>query len=56
MFGYVAVTIVFMVFFEVGFISYIVFVFSKTVVDLSGRFADVKGLIFGADDTLDHTG
>ena len=40
-----------MVFFEVNLISYIALVFSKTVVDLSGGFADVKGLTFGADDT-----
>ena len=39
-----------MVFFEVNLISYIALVFSKTVVDLSGGFADVKGLTFGADD------
>ena len=36
MFGYVAVRIVFMVYFEMDFVSYIAFVFSKTVVDLSG--------------------
>ena len=45
-----------MVFFEMNLISYISFVFSKTVVDLSGSFADVKGLTFGADDTIDYTG
>ena len=45
-----------MVFFEVNLISYIALVFSKTVVDLSGGFADVKGLTFSADDTIDYTG
>ena len=39
-----------MVFFEVNLISYIALVFSKTVVDFSGGFAD------GADDTIDYTG
>ena len=43
-----------MVFLEVNLISYIALVFSKTVVDLSGGFADVKGLTFGADDTIDY--
>ena len=43
-------------FFEVDLISCIALVFSKTVVDFSGGFADVKGLTFGADDTLDYTG
>ena len=56
MIGYVAVMIVFMVFFEVDLISYIALLFSKTVVDLSGCFADVKGLTFGADDPVDYTG
>ena len=45
-----------MVFFEVNLISYIALVFSKTVVDLSGSFADVEGLTFDADDTADYTG
>ena len=45
-----------MVFFEMDLISYISFVFSKTVVDLSGSFADVERLTFGADDTIDYTG
>ena len=56
MFGYVAVRIVLMVFFEVDLISYIALVFSKTVVDLAVGFADVKGLTFGADGTIDNTG
>ena len=30
--------------------------FSKTVVDLSGGFADVKGLACGQDDAIDCTG
>ena len=51
---YVAVGIVLTVFFEVNLISYIAFVFSKTVVDFS--VAHVKGLTFGADDTIDYTG
>ena len=33
-----------MVFFEMDLISYTSFVFSKTVVDLSGSFADVERL------------
>ena len=45
-----------MVFFEKDLVSYFVVVFSKTVVDLSGSFADVEGLTFGADDTIDYTG
>ena len=45
-----------MVYFEMDLVSYIAFMFSKTVVDLSGSFADVEGLTFGADDTIDHTG
>ena len=45
-----------MVYFEMDLVSYIAFVFSKTVVDLSGSFADVEGLTFGADDTIDYTG
>ena len=30
--------------------------FSKTVVNLTGGFADVKRLAFGADDAVNHTG
>ena len=45
-----------MVYFQMDFVSYIAFVFSKTVVDLSGSFADIKGLTLGADDTIDDTG
>ena len=45
-----------MVFFEMDLISYISCVFSKTVVDLLGSFANVERLTFGADDTIDYTG
>ena len=45
-----------MVFFDMDLVSYIAIMFSKMVVDLSGSFADVKGLAFGADDTIDYTG
>ena len=44
-----------MVFFEMDLVSYISFVFSKTVVDLSRSFANVERLIFGADYTIDYT-
>ena len=44
------------VFFEMDLVSYIAFMFSKTVADLSRSFADVKGLPFGADDAIDYTG
>ena len=45
-----------MVYLEMDLVFYIAFVFSKTVVDLSGSFADVKGLTFGADEAIDDTG
>ena len=45
-----------MVFFEMDLVSYIAFVFSKTVVDLSRSFADVERLTFGADDAIYYTG
>ena len=45
-----------MVFFKMDFVSNISHMFSKTVVDLSGGFADVEGLTFGADDAIDDTG
>ena len=45
-----------MVYIEIDLVSYIAFVFSKTVVDLSQSFVFVKGLTFGPDDTVDYTG
>ena len=38
------------------FISNISQGFSKTVVNLTGGFADVKRLALGADDAVNHTG
>ena len=56
MFGYVVVTIAFMIFFEVDLISYIAHVFSKTAVDLLGGFARFAYAdFFGEDDTVDYT-
>ena len=53
--GYVAIRVVFMVFFEMDFILYITHVFSKAVVDLSRSFADVKGFTFGTDNAVSNT-
>ena len=56
MFGYVAIFIALVFFGEMNFVCNISKVFSKTVVFLTGGFADAKRLAFGADDAVNHTG
>ena len=56
MFRYVAICIALVFFCEMDFISNISQGFSKTVVNLTGGFADVKRLAFGADNAVNHTG
>ena len=54
MFRYVAICIALVFFCQIDFVSKISQVFSKTVVNLTGGFVDVKRLAFGADDEVNR--
>ena len=56
MFRYVAICIAFVFVCQMDFVGNISQVFSKTVVNLTGGFADLKRLAFGADDAVNHSG
>ena len=56
MFRYVAICIALACFCQMDFVGNISQAFSKTVVYLTGGFADAKRLAFGADDAVNHTG